>query len=145
MNKIYVVTEGCYSEYHIDKIFSTQEAAEQYCALQNTNSTWAESEEEKQDGSCWDYEYRVEEYPLDDVQIMAAKQSIKKRYLYSGWKSAEFLNTSGVIYETKNSVRITEYGRDFIKVAAVLDNDMPEEKVKKIIYDEIARYKATKE
>lgn len=81
------IAEGCYSEYHIDKIFSTKEAAEEYCALQNANSFW---------------------------------------------KSAE-----------KNSVKVTVKENGSIRVAAILDYDMPEEKVKKIIYDEIARYKVT--
>ena len=32
MQKVYVITRGEYSDYHIEKIFSTREAAEKYCA-----------------------------------------------------------------------------------------------------------------
>ena len=46
MKKVYVVTEGCYSEYHISATFSTKEKAEEYIAYHGT-------------------EYRIEEYSLD--------------------------------------------------------------------------------
>lgn len=39
--------------------------------------------------------------------------------------------------------KVAEKENGSIRVAAILDYDMPEEKVKKIIYDEIARYKVT--
>lgn len=143
MSTIYVVTEGCYSEYHIDKVFSTKEAAEGYCALQNANSFWKTSEKELYDDSCWDYEFRVEEYPLDDVQLIATERPMKKRYLYSAVDGYEFIRTSGVTFEERNSVKVSECRGNTIRVAAILDYDMPEEKVKKIIYDEIARYKAS--
>lgn len=35
MDKIYVVTSGCYSEYQIEMIFTNLEDAEKYCAFQN--------------------------------------------------------------------------------------------------------------
>lgn len=33
MQKVYAITRGGYSDYHIEKIFSTREAAEKYCAV----------------------------------------------------------------------------------------------------------------
>lgn len=33
MQKVYAITRGEYSDYHIEKIFSTREAAEKYCAV----------------------------------------------------------------------------------------------------------------
>ena len=33
MMKVYVVTSGEYSDYHIDAVFDSREAAEVYCAL----------------------------------------------------------------------------------------------------------------
>lgn len=47
MNKVYVVTAGCYSDYHIVAVFSTKEKAEEYIAYHGTN-------------------YRMEEYDLDE-------------------------------------------------------------------------------
>ena len=41
MDKIYVVTSGCYSSYCIEKIFLKREDADQYCALQNANDGWS--------------------------------------------------------------------------------------------------------
>ena len=41
-----------------------------------------------------------------------------------------------------NKGSAAKYGVD-IQLAVVVDYDMPEEKVKRIIYDEIAKYRAT--
>ena len=35
MTKVYVITRGEYSDYGIERIFSTREAAEKYCAMDN--------------------------------------------------------------------------------------------------------------
>lgn len=32
MEKIYIVTEGCYSDYHIEAVFKDREKAEHYCS-----------------------------------------------------------------------------------------------------------------
>ena len=37
MNKVYVVTAGCYSDYHIVAVFSTKEKAEEYIAYHGTD------------------------------------------------------------------------------------------------------------
>lgn len=46
MKKVYVVTAGCYSDYHIVAVFSTKEKAEEYIAYHGTD-------------------YNLEEYDLD--------------------------------------------------------------------------------
>lgn len=59
MTKIYVVTQGDYSDYGIEAVFSTEEKAKAYCRLHNTN---------QEDGvSALNYrqEFCVEEYELD--------------------------------------------------------------------------------
>ena len=45
MKKVYVVTSGCYSDYRIERVFSTRELAEEFCDR--------------------DYDCGVEEYELD--------------------------------------------------------------------------------
>ena len=52
--KVYIVTEGEYSDYHIEEVFSTREKAESYIALHNTSS--------------YGY-YQIEEYEIDNVEI----------------------------------------------------------------------------
>lgn len=140
MDKIYVVTQGCYSDYHIDKIFSTRKAAEKYCALQNA-AYWG-VEQSEMDTYAWELECRVEEYPLDAVRIMEDETPLKKRYVYFSENGEEHFTSHGVVYAEKDNVQITQYAKDCFYVAAILDNDVPEEKVKKIIYDEIAWFKS---
>jgi len=48
MNKVYVVTAGCYSDYHIVAVFSTKEKAEEYIAYHGTNNTLEEYELDKE-------------------------------------------------------------------------------------------------
>lgn len=67
--KIYIVTEGEYSDYHIEEVFSTYEQAEKYVALQNdTHEIWRE--------------YYIEEYDVDDCKI-ESKEPIYYHYIYS--------------------------------------------------------------
>ena len=55
--KIYVVTSGCYSDYHIEKVFTNKNAAEAYCREQNI-CCFEENE----------YSARIEEYQADNFE-----------------------------------------------------------------------------
>lgn len=49
--KVYVVTQGCYSDYHICEIFATEEAAKAYCEEANYFEGYTYED------SCSYYEY----------------------------------------------------------------------------------------
>lgn len=55
----YVVTVGCYSDYTIDSVWTTKDAAQEYATRRNASS------DSRGDG------YEVEEYPLDTGGIKA--------------------------------------------------------------------------
>lgn len=60
MSNVYILTDGCYSDYTILGVFSTREAAEASLAeLVKTRNPWAPA---------------VEEFPLDDMPWRAFKQ-----------------------------------------------------------------------
>ena len=40
--KVYIVTEGEYSDYHIVGVFATREAAEKYCAVHGNYSVYGD-------------------------------------------------------------------------------------------------------
>ena len=63
MAKVYIVTSGDYSDYSIDSVFSTREAAEKRCAV------WRQEE-------LWD-EPIIEEYELEDGSNIEVKQLYK--------------------------------------------------------------------
>ena len=65
--KVYVVTQGSYSDYHIEQVFLEREKAELYCKLHDT-SGWGDHPE-------------LEEYDTYDDFVEEEKKSIK--YLYS--------------------------------------------------------------
>lgn len=144
MDKVYVVTSGDYSEYSIEKIFSTREMADKYCAMENATTFYCcQDENDPSWGSFWNYECRVEEYPIDEAIAMCDTKSMKKRYIYKQWGEKEELCEHGTVYGQKSSIKMMSgYGVD-VQLAVVVDYDMPEEKVKRIIYDEIAKYRAT--
>jgi hypothetical protein len=55
--KVYVVTEGCYSDYHIEAVFTDLEQAEIYCATHKGDIEEYETDEhhfetEKKVGVC---------------------------------------------------------------------------------------------
>lgn len=60
MNKVYIVTSGDYSDYHIDAVFSTKQGAEKYCALKNTCDRYSDF-------------YNIEEYDIDDMNASNTK------------------------------------------------------------------------
>ena len=64
--KIYIVTYGEYSDYHICCVFSSLDKAEKYCARQNAKSPY-------------DDDYFVEEYNVDNIKVA---EDIKLYYEY---------------------------------------------------------------
>lgn len=154
MDKIYVVTSGCYSEYQIEMIFTNLEDAEKYCAFQNAK--WYKDEDDFKDDKeefsvedlyfHWDMQSRIEEYPIDNAEIALNEKPMKKRYVYKRASNGEeHIYSCGVIYANKSFVKVTEDEdtKGCIEAAIVTDCDVSTEKLKKIIYDEIAKKRAT--
>lgn len=61
--KIYVITEGDYSDYHICAVFTDKKKAELYCAINE--------EKDFVNNNCYVFgdEYMIEEFDTDDVNI----------------------------------------------------------------------------
>ena len=64
--KVYIVTSGIYSDYRIEAVFSTREAAELFIATNNTID--------------YPYDY-IEEYEMDDNVVITDK-GIYQHYRY---------------------------------------------------------------
>lgn len=145
MDRIYAVTSGGYSDYRIEKLFTNLSDAEKYCALENAKNSWSSSEEENEIGLglYWEYECRVEEYPVDNVQLAMSEKPMKKRYIYTRYSDGEeHIYSYGVIYTNDSYVKLMEDSKERVKVTVITGYDVSEEKLKKIIYDEIARKRA---
>lgn len=57
--KIYIVTEGCYSDYHICAVFLSEEEAKIYCAKMC-------------DADAFDDQYYIEEHDTDEDRVEVA-------------------------------------------------------------------------
>lgn len=133
MNKVYVVTKGEYSDYGIERIFSTREAAEKYCATDKDEY----------------YSPMIEEWDLEDGSDIICPNVYKAICFRKDNHYAKFID-----YEIKYSCtpfeldiqlnRKVKYGHisglsgyipinKTIKEAAV---------IQKIIYDAIAKWEA---
>ena len=91
MNKVYIVTSGEYSDYHIDAVFASREKAEGYVKIKNR--------EDKEDG-C-DFVYNIEETLLGDGYVNINCWYVRVEMFFS--KKFEEIRHNVVIYG-KNGV-----------------------------------------
>ena len=135
--KVYVITEGEYSDYHIEKVFLDKAKAEEFCALQNRK------------GNSYNGSWDIEEYETSDAYINSTGIV---RYLYTYW-----IDKSHAIPKTLTpSVYVVGYDKeptvrdgnpnysDFIRITFTLQS-RDEEKARKILFDTYAKYKANRE
>lgn len=138
--KIYVVTEGEYSDYHIEGVFLTKEAADKYVKV-------------RYDGRA--YDPCVEEYDTIDEMYRDDEYAIECR--------AEFDNTLGTLtnygtYCTTNAYPVSQAPNEHTEIMTwdrttifyfyVSENSKAlhdQEILKKIACDRYAAYKARKE
>ena len=61
MDKVFIVTSGCYSDYQIEAVFSTREKAEAYINAKGTDNDWEvnECDVDAESTECTDAIYDV--------------------------------------------------------------------------------------
>ena len=136
--KVYIVTEGEYSDYHICKVFDSRKHAEEYCALGHGEniSEWIVSDKtDSADPVDVVYKYHVL-YPsrgtdyipepeyLQRSNIPADKESIKRHWRH---KTEDIINdnySSGryVYLDERNKSKALKIVRDRIAEAKALLN-----------------------
>lgn len=133
MDKVYIITAGTYSDYHIVAVFTEQAEAEQFRDTYNSRISYSSEECE------------IEEYPIGADISLAGKE------LYCARKGV-----SGEIYTWDTCEPILEHADDLgiVKrynkvlecyVAVPMNQDDPEEYARKVAADLFAEYKARKE
>ena len=123
--KVYIVTNGEYSDYHIDRVFSNRTKAAYYCAVQNARH--------ETHMACDNY--RIEEFELSDkaVEISERKEVV---YLYTDEDDGvPIFGSPSMVYEF--------IGFDCYSIASA--KPLSQEKLKKIVEDLRTRYLAEKE
>ena len=135
--KVYVITQGEYSDYGICAVSLDKDDAERKCALLNRNVRNGEYCE-------------IEEYDTDDM-VADINEEVKKKFkMVVNYKTGEVMWISELyltlddvndILITKPNVCFALKGK-YIEVVATLSKDTTEEQAKKIMLDRIAKFKA---
>lgn len=128
---VYIVTCGEYSDYCIDKVFTSYEKAEQYVALQNRNP------------DAYRDAWNIECYSTSDDTL---EGEIKVYYLYvfSIRKDRIRLDETMVVGYPKKEFRRYRYYEDGLVYVFMLTlEEKNEEKALKIAQDEYAKLRAT--
>ena len=133
MSKVYIVTQGEYSDYHIVTVFTNRRDAEVYCAMQNR-------------GNIDYWGYSISEYNIGEV---AYPPDVKIGYLFAMGVNGRmrlvgtFTKRIGKNVIVPNVVRAETdcYGTEY-EVGVMATS---REQAEKIAQDLIAKYKAEKE
>ena len=135
METVYVVTAGEYSDYHIERIFSRREEADDYCAALNESDRWGSG--------------RVVEWPVDSEPV-AWGTVFHARWIWhpNGPNDPpEIITTSEENQPIPTGgISVSEEERDgywgtFVDIGAISDNP---ERALKSVADRRAKYIATR-
>lgn len=135
--KVFIITQGEYSDYCIRAVSLDKDDAERKCALLNRNV------------SCGEY-CEVEEYDTDDMTVDTAEEVKKKFEMSVCEETGDIIYFSEIclIIGDENKVKRTNGARCFggiewcIDVTATFPKDTTKEQVKKIMLDRVAKFKA---
>lgn len=126
--KVYVVTSGEYSDYHIDGVFDDLNKAEIYAAT--IEDKYGENTS-------------VEEYDTEGIEIETSKK-VKKQWHFAISEKKNVCYCSA-IYTFRDVNNITFCTDRRYHVYMTLKKDVNEEKAKKIAFDRLAEYEARKQ
>jgi len=128
-NKVYLLTAGDYSDYHVEAVFSEKRGAELFAATKNDSDDYCE--------------YRIEEYELDPAKFDGI---VKTQYLYTinarGNLQGPFVFTEEGL--AKKIIHDREWGLYDLDDFIILP-EQDDKKAKKIAQDRIARKKANEQ
>lgn len=140
--KVYVVTSGEYSDYHVDGVFLSEDKAVAFCA-NNNHACLDES---------WLDPFNIEEYETMDENIESTNEDIVYRYFVCGMHlKRAYCDEPVIIYDRdieqdmeKNKRRDTDGGRrEFPRSQQYVYLNRPDrETAIKIVQDRYAQWKA---
>ena len=140
MNKVYIVTSGCYSDYSIEAVFETEENAKKYVDMYSSDG--------------WDDNYRYVEYICDDINNYQMKATVEASYCGNKLEIYDSVNIGAEeIQEDNTQFRVYDYRKisenaDIafsVLVAARKDETKEQliERAKKVAQDKIYAWLAT--
>lgn len=133
--KVYVITSGEYSDYYILTVALSREKAEQICAMLNCSNGY------RSDTAI------IEEYDTDEIQCETNKDVGLCYEAAFDYRTLENIYWCDPFYSfVRNEIkRGIAHRKCDILISATFPKDMPQEKVRKIMCDRVAKWKAEKE
>lgn len=133
--KAYVITSGEYSDYCILTVALSREKAEQICAMLNSQKRF------------YSDAVIIEEYDTDEIQCESIGDVGICYTAKFDYKALEIVYWGEPFYSfTRNEIKrgfLNE--KNAIFMSATFPRDMPQEKVRKIMKDRVAKWKAERE
>lgn len=124
--KVYVVTDGYYSDYHIEAVFTSKRQAELYCALHT----------DRYSAPC------VECYETDEYTFETDKEPKIKWTGRFVWRGRDSVFRGAMRqYVLDPEEKIEGYYGDEVTVTITLDKKFGRKKAEKIICDKFAEWK----
>lgn len=133
MNKVYIITTGTYSDYHIVAVFTEQAKAEQFRDTYNSRIKYLSQE-------C-----RIEEYPIGSDMSLAGKDLYCARKIHHVGIDARYMCEEAL--DRADEIGIVKEIDGYLEcfVAVPMNQDDPKEYARKVAADLFAEYKARKE
>ncbi len=125
--KVYVVTSGEYSDYHIDGVFDDLNRAEIYAA----------TIEDK-----YGDHVQIEEFDTEECHIESSKEVKKQWHFAISEKKNVCYCSFAYTFRNVNTINFCTDRRHHVYMT--LKKDVSEEKAKKIAFDRLAEYEAKK-
>ena len=131
--KVYVITSGEYSDYHIDAVSDRLDEAEKICGFLNSK---------RQYDFC-----EIEEFDTDEIKVNST-EDVKQRFdMKVGYSSGRIYWFDSPVYALGDMSDIKvrrncRSGELEIDVIAVLPKGTDKETAKKIMLDRVAKFKA---
>lgn len=130
--KVFIITQGEYSDYGIRAVSLDKDDAERKCALLNRNERYGEYCE-------------IEEYDTEDM-VVETNEEVKKKF-YMSMKCDEdkvmWFEESYLTFEDENRAWLTKgCCENIVRCIATLPSNTTEEQAKKIMFDRVPKFKA---
>ena len=124
--KIYIVTQGEYSDYGICAVFTDEEQAKLYCAVHHS-----------------DYEPpQIEEWESDEVKLDTSREIFEKWFANFDFEGhLKHFGKSGFSFKQPNSVATHHWRRTEYFAYVYLPEGTAEDKAKKNLCDYFAKWK----
>lgn len=130
--KVFIITQGEYSDYGIRAVSLDKDDAERKCALLNRNVR------------CGEY-CEIEEYDTEDM-VVETNEEVKRRFeltVYQETMESVWPMESRLTFENINKIQNSVYKAEgCIDIISTLPKDTTEEQAKKIMLDRVAKFKA---